>query len=91
MIDLQDPNLGLIAEEAEMFEYILKNGHYEEWILVRFIKRLLLSKFHRQYLFNSDLDVYDVLNGRYDETHVLVVEDMFNNWNRKVGHKMFGT
>jgi hypothetical protein len=59
--------------------------------LVSLIKKYLLDDAQKMWLFNNDLDIADILNGRYamslagDVTTIL-----FDPWNDKMGYRSFG-
>lgn len=81
--------LTLSGEDQEFFES-WKQGYHREEDAVRFIKTHLLTREQKLYLFEQDLDVYDLLNGRITGEQEAAVEKMFVDWNEKLGHHMFG-
>lgn len=69
-----------------------KNGEfYEEHYLVAAIKKHLLTEEQRICLFNLDLSIEDVLNGRIGggSKWEFVTNVLFPDWNQKLGFESF--
>lgn len=63
--------------------------HYEEGSVI-FIKKHLLSNPQKQWLSYHNLDIADLLNGRFLIPLANMVDDILNDWNTKLGYKHFG-
>lgn len=61
-----------------------------EEYLVQAIRNLLLTETQRKTLFNLNLSIEDMLNGRYNDTQEQQVLLMFSEWNNTLGFKTFG-
>ena len=58
---------------------------------VQAIKTHLLTEQERKKLYDANLSIEDVLNGRFDESHSgLIEEELFPAWNEKLGYRHFG-
>ena len=76
-------NLGMDPEEVRRYD----EGCFEESDMVHLIKTYLLSQSQKQWLFDNDFDLHDLLNGRHaSQTEIT---NMFTDWNFKAGFKMF--
>ncbi len=56
----------------------------------QFIRRYLLSDEQRRELFERNLTVLDILNGRFTGEHKSFVYALFDVWNAMLGKKHFG-
>lgn len=79
----------LTQEQQELFKDIRK-GQYEEHHLVKFIKDVLLTEDQKKELYKNDMDITDLLNGRFTKSEDFMVYGMYKDWNEKVGEHMFG-
>ena len=63
----------------------------DEQYLVQGIRKHLLTQEQRLMLYEADLTVEDLLNGRYggDEQDA-IVDRIYSDWNARLGHKHFG-
>jgi hypothetical protein len=67
-----------------------KAGYDEEYVVAA-IKKHLRTEAQRQKMFEFDLSIEDILNGRFGiEAHDGFVSKMFTDWNKKLGTKVFG-
>ena len=73
---------------SEALDY-LKNPDSESEV-VKIIRKYLLSMDEKTKLFRMDLSIEDCLNGRYGEKEEKDVYEMYDNWNKLCGKKMFG-
>ncbi len=64
--------------------------HDKEEYLVAAIKRCLRTDEQRQLLYTADLSIEDLLNGRYSIQYSVMVQHIFDEWNKKLGWKEFG-
>jgi len=60
-----------------------------EHYLVSAIKKHLLTEEQRKELFEYNLSIEDILNGRYTGDEEPVVLKMYKDWNEKLGWKEF--
>jgi hypothetical protein len=69
-----------------------KDGEFhEEHYLVAAIKKHLRTDEQRKALAEADISIEDMLNGRVaNEAAMFVIDNIFNEWNAKLGHKAFG-
>ncbi len=83
----RDPQ-GIIPDEImEGFMVGFDAEHY----LVAAIKQYLLTQIQRTWLFKSNLDITDLLNGRIEDPgDEAIAEDVFATWNARLGAKKFG-
>lgn len=65
------------------------NGSDEHY-LVAAIRRNLLTQADRLDMFNRDISIEEVLNGRTTDTHAEFVSGLFGRWNSVLGWKEFG-
>jgi hypothetical protein len=65
----------------------LENGDDEHYQVAR-IKAHLLTVAQKQYLYEHNVSIEDMLNGRI-EGDVSPYMDMFRDWNTKLGRKVF--
>jgi hypothetical protein len=64
--------------------------NYEEG-KVALIKAHLRTPEQKQWLFDNDLSIEDVLNGRFGSPQdAYITGPMFAEWNQKMGHHAFG-
>jgi len=64
--------------------------HDDEHWIVDAIKAHLLTPQQRQWLFEHDLSVEDLLNGRYGGDLEEEIYKIYDDWNKKLGFKEFG-
>ncbi len=57
---------------------------------VELIKKYLQTEQDRKAMYDEDMSIYDMLNGRYNEEQEIVVLEIFERWNQKLGTKTFG-
>jgi len=57
--------------------------------LVNAIRTHLLSKTQRQQLFDANISVEDILNGRFEERYSTLIDALFTDWNEKLGRRQF--
>lgn len=62
----------------------------DERYLIDLIGWHLLTRAQREWLFEHDYSLADVLNGRTSDAYALEVQAMFDAWNAKLGEKYFG-
>jgi hypothetical protein len=64
----------------------------EEKYLVEAIKKYLRTEEQRKRLFEVDISIEEMLNGRYQGTarNCKVVQGIYDEWNAKLGFKAFG-
>lgn len=62
----------------------------DERYLVDAIRSKLLTQDERREMFNRDISIEDVLNGRTTGNHDDFVQQLFNAWNKKLGWTEFG-
>ena len=62
--------------------------HGEEY-LIPAIKRWLLTPEERLKMYENDIDISDILNGRYLGSKSQFVCGLFDAWNQKLGFKAF--
>lgn len=53
--------------------------------LISAIKKHLLTLEQKELLFKNDLDIADLLNGRFMSTKIDMVIEFFKCWNQKLG------
>lgn len=86
-VEYPEPKIDVPQETLERFH----RGFSTEEQLVNFVREYLLTENQRLDLFQYDLTVEDILNGRYDErAENLILYRLFKDWNEKlniVGHK----
>lgn len=75
------------VSEEEFYRF--ENPDGEERDTVPFIRRYLLSEEQRKRLFDLNLSVEDLLNGRYTESQEAEVLSIFADWNKKLGYESF--
>lgn len=66
-----------------------QNGFQEEHYLVSAIKKYLLKPNQRQQMFQLDLSIEDILNGRTTGEHQPFIEELFKDWNSSLGFACF--
>lgn len=72
----------------EQISEFFQNGEfYEESNLVEAIEKHLLTKNQRKTLFKNKLSIEKMLNGRHTDSSV--VYQIFDEWNKKLGVKVF--
>jgi len=71
--------------------HLLMGGNGEEYA-VMFIKAHLRTPAQKEWLDSQDLSIEDVLNGRFGDKpdHEAYIDNMFVEWNAKLGQKVFG-
>ena len=69
--------------------YMVLNPN-EEGDTVLFIKEYLLAEDQRSWLFEYNLSIEDILNGRFGALLESYVDNMLEEWNKKLGKKLFG-
>jgi hypothetical protein len=57
---------------------------------VRFIKAHLRTSDQKDWLDKQDLSIEDVMNGRFNEHQEGYIQKMHEEWNLKLGRKIFG-
>jgi hypothetical protein len=77
-----------IEAVREFFKDQAKHGVHSEHEVVRAIRKGLLSQEERQWMFDHDVTVEDMLNGRV-ENDPPEVHAMFVRWNEVLGFKAF--
>jgi len=80
----------LDPSEREVLLWNMKQGWMDESLVVRYIRAFLLSPADKEALFRLDLDIADLLNGRYGGDAEPIVTSIFSNWNTVLGEKQFG-
>lgn len=76
----------------EQIVAFFKTGDFhEEQYLVEAIEQHLLTEDQRKLIFDSKLSIEKMLNGRTTSQHSLVTQQVYNEWNTKLGFKYFGT
>lgn len=75
-------------QEATRMVEKIRTGLYEERELVAFIKQHLLTTPQEHWLHEKNLDLYDILNGRFHFGEGFITQ-MFEEWNAKLGAKLF--
>ena len=73
----------------EEIMYNLENPDSED-VLVRIIRKYLLTEKQRQILFNINLSIEDCLNGRYGINEETAINEIYADWNKMCGKKLFG-
>ena len=66
-----------------------RQGPDEEYA-VQAIRNHLLTDAQKRQLFDADLSIEDMLNGRFGLSREGLVKDMFADWNEKLGETQFG-
>ena len=91
MIDLDGLLFGNPRWE-EVVEFWKDDGEFcEERYLVDAIKKHLRTEDQRRRMFNLDVSIEDMLNGRYTGDKSDAVRAIFDEWNAKLGFKAFGS
>jgi hypothetical protein len=89
MIDLDELLNGNPTWE-QVIEFWKDDGDFcEEHYLIQAIEKYLLTEEQRLKMFNAKLSIEKMLNGRC--TDRTVVNDIFNEWNTKLGFTSFGS
>lgn len=57
---------------------------------VEAIKKYLRTEEHRQKLYELDLSLEEILNGRYNAKQSKGVDEIYAEWNNKLGFRAFG-
>jgi len=71
--------------------HVLLDGAGDEGDSVNVIKMFLRTDDQKQWMDDQDVSIEDILNGRTYERHMKYIhEELFPDWNRKVGKKIFG-
>jgi len=79
------------ATEEEIRDF-WENGEFNgEQYLVAAIKKYLRDDEDKQIMFDLDLSIEDMMNGRYTGDQSDAVHAMYAKWNEKVGHHHFGS
>lgn len=77
----------MTPEEIEEFkEAASQDEHY----LVSGIRRWLLTESQRFWLYQRDISIEDILNGRIPGGNPIEVLEMYADWNAKLGEHYFG-
>lgn len=69
--------------------YFINDMFQEEYQLVSAIKRNLLSDEQKKFLFDNDISIEDILNGRFSGDFDKEISMMLKDWNNKIGIKYF--
>lgn len=77
----------------EIVEFLekLDLGLFEEYMLISFIEKYLVSKKEKEGLRKNKLTIEEILNGRflYTDKKEEFINSMFSAWNTKLGREMF--
>lgn len=76
------------ANSNQLVEFF--QSGYDEYLIVIGIKKYLRTPEQKEMLNSFDLSVEDILNGRFYRAEEEMVENIFENWNYKLGKKVFG-
>ncbi len=72
----------------QVVEWFKETSDDEHWVVAA-IKKHLLTEEQRKLMFEADISIEDLLNGRVQIGSDLVTK-IFNEWNAKLGRKQFG-
>ena len=90
MIDLDELLNGTPSWE-EVVEFWKDNGEFsEECYLVSAIEKWLLTEDQRKTLFEANISIEKMLNGRYQMQQEGLVRRLYETWNAKLGFQAFG-
>tara|TARA_R110000824_G_scaffold139758_2_gene305137 strand:+ start:452 stop:727 length:276 start_codon:yes stop_codon:yes gene_type:complete len=90
MIEL-DELLGGTPSMSEVGEFFAEGDFCGEYRMVAAIKKHLLTETQDRDLSDAGITIEDALNGRIgDSTHDVIVDGMYDDWNKKLGRKAFG-
>jgi len=80
------PKLNLSEEIIHILEHPDREEH-----TIDIIKSYLRTEEQRKWMYNQDLSIADILNGRFHGTEatVTIIQSMFNDWNEKIGKRLF--
>jgi hypothetical protein len=67
----------------------VREGSYEEYELVMFVMERLANVFQVIWLHEHNLEIADLLNGRFPVDLAPTAEAIFTDWNLKCGAKLF--
>lgn len=74
--------------EPEIIQRFKDNDFSTESELIRTMKNTLMTVRQRQQLFEANLEISDILNGKYPVNSTLIPE-LFADWNQKLGFVFF--
>ena len=75
--------------QIERFQEIIGGGDYHSQEKITLIKKCLITQRQRRWLFDEDLDLHDIMEGRYPHKISKKVVTMLRSWNKKAGAKLF--
>ena len=91
MIDLDELLNGNPTPE-QVTEFLRDDGDFcGEQYLVQFIKKYCRDAEDRKAMESMDISIEEMLNGQYAMHFHSAVDEIFAKWNKKVGHKVFGS
>lgn len=79
----------LTEEQIERFVEILGGGDHTTFDMVLFIKKCLINHTDRQWLYEQDLDLHDIMTGRYPANYDKRINNMLKRWNKRAGVDLF--
>lgn len=79
----------LTPEQINLFEVIIGGGDHHTYEIIQLIKKCLINQRQRQWLFKEDLDLHDIMGGRYPAKIAKRVSTMLKSWNKKAGANLF--
>lgn len=90
MIDLDELLNGEPTWE-QVVEFWKEDGDFcEEKYLVQAIKKHLRTEDQRKRMFDLDISIEEMLNGRYPMDKFDLVDAIYAEWNKKLGFQAFG-
>lgn len=75
--------------QIERFQEIIGGSDYHSQEIIQLIKKCLITQRQRRWLFDEDLDLHDIMDGRYPHKISKKVGTMLKSWNKKAGAKLF--
>jgi hypothetical protein len=88
MIELDE----LLNDEAEWEQVVdfFENGEfYEEHYLIDAIEKHLQTEEQRKRIFDAHTSIEKMLNGRCEAEQIKVRDEIFSEWNKKLGFEYF--
>lgn len=89
MIDLDELLNGSPSWE-QVTEFFRNGEFHEESYLVEAIELYLQTDVQRQLIFDNRLSIEKMLNGRTQPQHSSITQQIYDEWNSKLGFKNFG-
>ena len=82
-------DVDLDEEQIERFVEIIGGDDYDTFEIVLLIKKCLINDTDRMWLHERDLDLHDIMTGRYPANWEKRINNMLKRWNKRAGAKLF--